>query len=396
LEFSRLFLYKFQGGNMSIEYRGENKWRFRVTKNGKKHETPYYSTKIPKMKDGKAEILKEVKEAHDEFKVDVQRNKILSAEKMKLNDLYELVVEKYYDTKFISVASADLYKIMYKNHIKPIYEYYKLTEIKKIDIQTLVNKKTDKYAPATVHQIYNSINILFSKAVEWDILENNPCSKVRLPELEKNNYEELLSKEEIAKLLYLYDNEPDTYHKLAFNLAFGCGLRMGEILGLKVEDIDFKNNSIAINKQIGKVKDKNGKTIRGEKPPKTKNSIRKVYAPDFVLKVAKEHIKQLSPMPITGNLFYRNESIMSEISIRRFYKNVLYENGIKPIQFHDLRHLKAVLMLGSGASVVTVARTLGDTIDIIMKTYAHTIDEEEIKAAKEYEHYVKETRKKMP
>lgn len=381
---------------MSIEYRGENKWRFRVTKNGKKFETTYYSTVIPKIKNGNLEIPKEVQNAHDEYKVDVQRDKIYSAERMKLSDLYDLVSEEYYNTKFLSVASSDLYKIMYKNHIMQTFSDYQILAIKKIDIQKLINEKSKKFAPATVHQIYNSINILFSKAVEWDIMQYNPCSRIRLPGLEKNNYDELLSKEEIAKLLFVYDNEPDTYHKLAFNLAFGCGLRMGEILGLKIEDIDFKNNSITINKQIGKIKDKNGKTIKGEKAPKTKNSIRKVYAPDFVLKIVKDHIKHISPMPITGNLFYRNGCIMSETSVRKFYKNVLYENGIKPIQFHDLRHLKAVIMFGSGANVVTVARTLGDTIDTIINTYAHTIDEEEIKAAKEYESYVKNNLKNLP
>ncbi len=374
---------------MSIEHRGENKWRFRVTKNGKKFDMTYYSTTIPKTKNNKVEVPKEVQSEHDAFKVDIQRDKIFSEEKMKLNDLYDLVDKEYFKTK-LSASTQETYESAYNEHVRDIFGDCPINAIKKIDIQKLINQKTKTHAARTVRIIYGVISRLYTKANDWGITEINPCSCVDLPSIPKTRYEQLLSNAEISKLLLAYDKDPNTMHKLAFSLAIGCGMRIGEILALKVDDFDFKNNSITINKQHGKVKNAEGKTYRAEKTTKTANSIRKIYAPDFVMETAKDHIKQMKPMPINRKIFWCNEldKIIYQDFIRKYFKQVLKDNFIKDIRFHDLRHLKATIMLNTGANAVTVARTLGDSIDTVLNNYTHTIDEVEIKSAKEFDNYI--------
>lgn len=374
---------------MSIEYRGENRWRFRVTKNGKKFETPYYSTTIPKIKNNKTEISKEVKDAHDAYKADVQRDKIFSAERLTLDEMFDIVNKQY--IKSLGDSTIILYNQMHKEHISPKFGKYLLIAISKLDIQEFINNKCETHAPRTVNLIFSILNLTFNKSIEWEILDKSPCTNIKLPEIEQNNYSQLLSEEEIAKLIFCYEKEPNTIHKLAFNLAFGCGMRMGEILGLKISDIDFKKSSISITRQHGAVL-KNGKVRTGIKNPKTKNSIRKIYAPDFVLHSVKERMKEIKTIDPNSFIMKHGDAIVKSEYIRNYFKTTLKENGITEIRFHDLRHLKATIMLNSGSSTISVARTLGDRIDEVLKTYAHTIDEVEIEAAKEYENYISKTK----
>jgi integrase len=88
----------------------------------------------------------------------------------------------------------------------------------------------------------------FNKAVNWKFIKESPCSNITLPKVENKNYSELLSTEEISKLMEVIENEPEMY-KIIFSIALYCGLRQGEILGLTIADIDLANNYIDVNKQ---------------------------------------------------------------------------------------------------------------------------------------------------
>lgn len=371
---------------MSIDYRGENRWRFRVTKNGKKFETSYYSTTIPKIKNGKAEVSKEVQNAHDAYKADVQRDKIFSAERLTYNELFDMVNKQHISS--LGDATRIVYNDLNTYHISKKFGNYVIMAITKFDIQKYINELKETHSARTVNLIYHIMSLVFNKAIEWEIIDKNPCRFIKLPEVVTNDYTQLLSEDEISNLMQCYENEDSTIHKLAFNLAFGCGMRMGEIIGLKLSDINFKNNSISISRQIGVVLEK-GKTTVGVKKPKSKNSIRTIYAPDFVIESIKERLKEIHSIDPDVFLFSnKNGEIYTKTAIRDYFQRVLKQNNIKRIKFHDLRHLKATIMLNNGADDITVARTLGDNIATIQKTYAHTIDEVEIRAVENYEKYI--------
>ena len=375
---------------MSIEYRGDGKYRFRVQKDGISYKNNYFCTKKITEEDIKEKNWpKEVENAHQIFEVDIWKGKFGSAEDMKFSELYKIVKEDYVDEE-LSISAQQTYQSIYDVHLEPEFGKRIASKIEKYEIQKFINSKKKIYAPKTVHSIYSIICMVYSKTIEWNMLKSNPASNIKLPEIPKTNYDELLSKDEIARLLVAYKNEPDTMHKLLFYIAVGCGLRHGEILGLKIDDIDFKKNIISITKQMGKVKDSKGKVTRGEAPTKTPRSVRKVYAPDFVMTAAAEHIKQMNPVPFSRHLFwdYERNAVATQNYMLMHFKQVLKDNGIKEIRIHDLRHLKATIMLSAGANVVTVARTLGDNIDTIIKNYTHTIDEAEAKSAVDFEKYI--------
>lgn len=363
---------------MSIENRGDNKWRFRVRKDGVNYTQNFYGTD------------KEAEKEHKKFEVDVMRGKIGTAENMKFKDLYSMIKEDYIDEE-LSISTQQTYESIYNIHLLPEFGEQIASKIGKLEVQKFINSKKKEYTAKTVHAIYSVMCLTYSKAIEWDKLSFNPCSNVKLPEIQKANYDELLTQNEIARLLTAYKNEPNTIHKLFFYIALGCGLRHGEILGLKIDDIDFKKNTISITKQMGKVRDeKTGKVKRAETVPKTTHSIRKVYAPDFVLSAATEHIKQMNPMPFSKHLFwdYDKNAVAIQNDMLKYFRQVLKDNGIREIRVHDLRHLKATIMLSAGANVVSVARTLGDNIDTIIKNYTHTIEEAEAKSSTDFENYI--------
>lgn len=375
---------------MSIEYRGDGKYRFRIRKDGIPYRKKFFCPKKLTEKDIEEKNWpKEVNVAHNKFELNVLEGKVGSAENMKFEELAKIVKEDYIDEE-LSISTQQTYESIYNVHLLPQFGERIASQIKKHEVQKFINLKEKEHPPKTVHAIYCVMCLTYSKPIEWKMLSDNPCSDLKLPEIPKTNYDELLSEDEIARLLLAYEREPSTMHKLFFYIAMGCGLRHGEILGLKIEDIDFKKNIISVTKQMGKVKDKKGKVIRGEAPTKTKRSVRKVYAPDFVIAAALAHIKQMNPIPFSRHLFwdYERDAVMTQNYMLKYFRAILADNGIKEITVHNLRHLKAVIMLHSGAKVVTVARTLGDTIETIIKNYTHTIEVAEAKAAVDFENYL--------
>nr|WP_302600149.1 site-specific integrase [uncultured Cellulosilyticum sp.] len=194
----------------------------------------------------------------------------------------------------------------------------------------------------------------------------------------------------LEKLINYYMNEEkNTLHKLAFCLAIGCGLRNSEIRALELSDIDFKNNMININKQSGSELSKDGSLEHYKDiSTKTDSSNRIIYAPQFVMDVAIEHINKMDYFPATNKLFYSKttKNVVAVTCLYRHFKKVLVKLDLPIIRFHDLRKLQATLLIQYGANIKAVSKRLGHSkVDITLNTYTSTIDEVDKQLAKDFE-----------
>lgn len=151
---------------------------------------------------------------------------------------------------------------------------------------------------------------------------------------------------------------------IAALIAGTCGLRCGEILGLTWGDIDFKNNTLKVNKQW-KVNKKTKTHDFGAL--KSKKSYRIVPIPAPTIKELLEYRKVAIPdinnriIPCTGG------------SIKKFLNPIL--NDIAGISIHELRHTYATLLIGNGIDFKTAAQLLGHDVQQTLKTYSHVTDE---------------------
>ena len=157
---------------------------------------------------------------------------------------------------------------------------------------------------------------------------------------------------------------------LCILLCLYTGLRVGEICGLKWEDIDIKNGCLFVARTVERISLGNGKTMIVIEPPKTESSIRKVYIPLFIVALLKKYKDNSDKYILSGKtkptepraLQYRFKRILSKTKIREF-------------SFHSLRHTYATLCIEKGMDIKTLSELLGHAdVKITLNTYVHSSD----------------------
>lgn len=375
---------------MSIDFKNK-KFRFRVAKNGIIYTQIYITNKKITEKDIKEKKWpKDVVDAHKDFEVSITRNEIGKKENMQFNALAQLVLDEHVRPN-LRPNTESFYITAYNKHILEYFGGIPLNKIDNIDIQKFINNKSKTLKASTVRQIYAVLSSTFNKAIDWKYIKESPCRNITLPKIETKNYAELLSAEDISKLMDAIDNEQDMF-KVIFSIALYCGLRQGEILGLTVADIDLDNNLIHVNKQYVSHY-KGGKVYHEVALTKTDNSIRKVYIPASINNILEQYINKLKILNINLDKQYlfinsKTQAIYDHNAIYRRFKKMAKGIELNNITFHDLRHLQATMMINSGVNIVVVAKRLGDTIETVSETYLHSIEKIEKKSVNQLQHFI--------
>lgn len=196
----------------------------------------------------------------------------------------------------------------------------------------------------------------------------NPLKNLIMPKIEKAEVK-ILSKSEQNKLEnYLKNNKSLT--SLSIYLSLYLGLRIGEICALRWSDIDFKKRIVTVNKTVQRISCKNGnkKTKIIITKPKTKNSIREIPIPKFLLDIFKKFKNDNDIYVISG----KSKPIEPRTLQYRFAK-ILKNVNLPSVHFHSLRHLFATNCISLGFDVKTLSEILGhSSVEITLNRYVHS------------------------
>ena len=161
-----------------------------------------------------------------------------------------------------------------------------------------------------------------------------------------------------------------------YYVELATGLRRGELLGLKWEDIDFEHGNLRVKRQIARI---DGEVV--EAPLKTKNAYRTLPLAGDTVDVLKQQKKKVGsspwvfPSPTGGPI--------SPDSVLHMLHRVLKRAGLPRVRFHDLRHTFATLALQNGVDIKTVSGMLGHfSAGFTLDTYAHVTTAAQKEAAK--------------
>jgi len=277
------------------------------------------------------------------------------------DDTLEEYLESWFKVYTVELeeTTRQLYRLYMDKHIIPDeISLLKIRKILPIQLQEFYNRKLEtKLSGNTVGKLHSFLNLALSEAMRNRMIKYNPCDGVRKPRSKKFK-PELCKEENFNKLLALSQG---TFDEVCILLAGVCGLRRGEIFGLRRIDVDFKECKLSIVETMVRM---NGKWII--KPPKSDTSKRSIKVPQFVIQVINDYLKTLKVVP---------ERICAEYkpsSYSQHFKKLLEDNELPHIRFHDLRHFNANLMMRYGVPDKIASGRLGhSTVQLTREIYQH-------------------------
>lgn len=338
---------------------------------------------------------------YDDFGKRIQPSKVVEcssdreAEKLMLEFYNDREHLKQQHNSFIPQTLGQLYNDWYKLHVlknlspKTASWYKNLWEV---HISYASELRLEVAAPAhilkiidaadgarTKHAIYKMLNVMFNKAVKWDYINSNPCSKIDTPKYSAPE-KKVLTEKEILLACEKVTQEEIKYQAI-FYFALLCSMRRQEILGLKWSDIDYKHNEFIIKRAAIKIEGEG--TVAGK--TKTEKSKRSLFLPDILkdilLKLKKEQneIKAIyGDLWIDENWIFTQQDghLMNLDTPTQWWKKFADKCNIENITFHGLRHTAATHMIRNNVPISTVSGVLGHAnISTTLNTYTHVIED---------------------
>lgn len=284
----------------------------------------------------------------------------------------KLTVSQFFD-RFMSDVGAvtlrpktiDSYKSTIEKHIKPDLGGIALKNLKPSHLQALYSKKLESgLSKRSVQYIHSILRRGLNQAVKWEMLIRNPANSVVAPKPDKKP-PETLSVGEIQKF---FDVAKDHRYFPIYAIAVGCGLREGEILGLRKKDVSLAEGVLKVEQTVVSIR---GKISLGE--PKSDASKRFVAMPAFV---AASLVEPLAAVSEGDQLIFTTSTgrpISPRNLLRQFHIS-LEKAGIHRVKFHSLRHTFVSYLLSKNTPAKDVQVIAGHshfstTVDI----YGHAM-----------------------
>lgn len=273
----------------------------------------------------------------------------------------------------VKVSSYQTYVNIVKKHLLPALGKMKLASITPGVVQDFITVlEHSSFAYSTVKNVYRLLSAAMRYAVEEDLIQKNPCRKIKIQRVEQREQRALTQ------------NEQDLVKKTGFGaknlpmlLSLYTGMRLCEICALKWSDIDWEKRTISVKRTVQRItQSRNGKkTILMIGTPKSLRSHRVIPVPDFVL-------KQLKIIPSSsqngGYIFGSSFSPAEPRTIQRRFRCFMDKLGIADVHFHTLRHSFATRLLELGVDVKTVSVLLGhSSAKTTLDYYAHSLIEQQ-------------------
>lgn len=286
-----------------------------------------------------------------------------------------------------SENTRDSYQSNLNNHIYPALGNYKLPDISAAQINAfLLKKQGSKLATATCVKLYQVLNQLFKKAYYEDVIDKNPMDKVNRPKAVKGEEagQEALAytAKEVKNILQCLEQDNAPLHWKAYiRLLAETGLRRGEALGLKWEDINDKTGEILVKRTLCYTS-KKGVFTNTPKSGKPRIVTVSPVVLGMFAKMKQEqqdaHKAIMFKSPLSGFVFQQEgiDEPMHPQSPTRYFKRLGKKYGIKDFHPHKMRHSYASIAITGGEDIASVSEVLGHADKALtLRMYTHADEE---------------------
>ena len=266
-----------------------------------------------------------------------------------------------------------------RNHVIPEFGAYPLATIDHTMITAWVARLSKAgLAPATVHKAHQILGKCLAAAVDSGRIRANPCDRVKLPRIERHEML-FLDPSQVATL----HAEMDERYRAFVLVGAYCGLRFGELAGLKLPRVDLLRRRIEVAEIAA--------TVRGHQytgPPKTRAGHRSVPVPSVVAEALEDHVARFTdgeyvfPAPQGGPLqastfrrrFWHPACVAAGLGEFTEVNKAKRSHRYEGLRIHDLRHTAVALWIAAGASPKEVAVRAGhSSVATVLDRYGHLL-----------------------
>lgn len=358
-----------------------------------KRKVKSHTIKIP---DGtsKRERARIIQAACDEFEHRVKGGSSVDNTKLKFKDFVSGLYEKNH-LSTLKPKTADGYRRVINYRLTDYFGEMLLQDITPLDVRKWLSQLDringkDKLSENSKGNWYRTLSAIMGKAEEWELIEANPCKKVKQPRKPQSDVK-ALSQEDAIKVRAGFDSYGDPVIVTLVKVLLFTGMRSSECAGLEWRDINFKDCSIRIERETIRL-DNVGFV---ETPPKSASSRRVIAIPEELCEdlrtyqaFQKDLIESRGDLWIGEKgerckLFTQFNGLPVANSTFRFWvKKYLNWCGVPYVPPHSLRHTFASLLIANGVDARTAAAQMGHSqASLVYNTYANPQDFAKRKAA---------------
>jgi integrase len=262
-------------------------------------------------------------------------------------------------------------------HIVPALGRIKLKTLSPAHLQGFYRERLNSgLSSRTVQYLHALLHKALKQALRWELVPRNVATAVDPPRLHREEIQPLSPTQARAFLAAAREDRLEALYVLAIH----CGLRQGELLGLRWEDIDLEAGTLQVRRTLTAAKGERTFTV-----PKTVKSRRKVKltagAIDALIRHKQRQIEEREHLAglwqAQGLIFASGVGtpINRHNLLHRSFKPLLEKAGLPhSVRFHDLRHTCATLLLGKSVHPKLVQELLGHSnVSITLDTYSHIL-----------------------
>lgn len=343
---------------------------------------------------------REAEKEYVAFAAEVQKGTIAYTGKYRLREYAQEWFDGYCKKKLAPKTQA-----AYWNHIEkriiPELGYIELKELRPQHILRFVamleegdirfDGRPGKLSSQSAVYCFRVLSSMLQDAVQWQLIPFNPCTRVKPPSAERHKAPSF-DEGNVEKMLLALEGEPLKYRTVIM-LALESGLRLGELMGLQWDDIDFDTAMLHVRRSNQAMK---GRGIYTKKP-KTEMSVREIAMSDHMVELLGQYREwQEGQRTLLGNqwkeggwLFTQwNGLPMYPTTPSGWFRDFLKRHDLPHIPFHALRHLSATLLIAFGVPLKNVSSRLGHAdIRTTANIYTTALQSVDRQAAKQMGHY---------